>query len=105
MLCVVDVVDVVVVVAVVVANSVCQGMIGFPNVGKSSCINALLGITATTHTKKRVAVAAQPGRTKHFQTLELTDAVVLCDCPGLVFPSFMNSKVRVLCGVSFEEGE
>jgi hypothetical protein len=30
---------------------------GYPNVGKSSCINALLGITSTTHTKKRVAVA------------------------------------------------
>jgi len=38
------------------------GMIGYPNVGKSSVINVLCG-------RKRVGVAAMPGKTKHFQTL------------------------------------
>lgn len=42
------------------------GLTGYPNVGKSSVINAVLG-------KKKVGVASMPGKTKHFQTLKLTD--------------------------------
>ena len=41
-----------------------------------------------------------PGKTKHFQTLELTEDVTLCDCPGLVMPSLANSKAgMVLQGI------
>jgi large subunit GTPase 1 len=36
------------------------GMVGYPNVGKSSTINALL-------TFKKVSVSSTPGKTKHFQ--------------------------------------
>ena len=35
------------------------GTVGYPNVGKSSLINVLCG-------RKRVGVAAMPGKTKHF---------------------------------------
>jgi large subunit GTPase 1 len=35
------------------------GMVGYPNVGKSSIINVICG-------RKRVGVAALPGKTKHF---------------------------------------
>lgn len=70
------------------------GMVGYPNVGKSSVINVLCG-------RKRVGVAAMPGKTKHFQTLNLEGAencnLCLCDCPGLVFPSFANSKAEMMC--------
>lgn len=52
---------------------------GEPNVGKSSTMNALLGA-------HRVAVSSHPGRTKHYQTHLLTKRLMLCDCPGLVFP-------------------
>ncbi|CAG9464457.1 unnamed protein product [Pedinophyceae sp. YPF-701] len=65
------------------------GMVGYPNVGKSSTINAVFG-------GKRVAVAATPGKTKHFQTLHVHDSLVLCDCPGLVFPSFASSKPEMV---------
>eukprot|EP00494_Astrolonche_serrata_P004827 UN04841 len=64
-------------------------MIGFPNVGKSSVLNVLVQ-------QKKVAVAATPGKTKHFQTIILNDKVTLCDCPGLVFPSFMSSKAELV---------
>ncbi len=37
-----------------------------------------------------------PGKTKHFQTLKLTDSVTLCDCPGLVFPKVHESKAEML---------
>ncbi|RQM21010.1 hypothetical protein B5M09_000178 [Aphanomyces astaci] len=45
------------------------GMVGFPNVGKSSAINALLGASNFAHHAQRVAVGATPGKTKHFQVL------------------------------------
>ena len=35
------------------------GTVGYPNVGKSSVINVLMGV-------KKVSVAALPGKTKHF---------------------------------------
>ena len=66
------------------------GTVGYPNVGKSSVINVLMGV-------KKVGVAALPGKTKHLQTLNLSKEVQLCDCPGLVFPSFANSKAEMMC--------
>ncbi|PXF45118.1 Large subunit GTPase 1 [Gracilariopsis chorda] len=46
---------------------------------------------------KRVGVSSTPGKTKHFQTLILSDKVLLCDCPGLVFPNFSSSKAELIC--------
>ncbi|GAB7360168.1 hypothetical protein MBLNU230_g7931t1 [Neophaeotheca triangularis] len=66
------------------------GLVGYPNVGKSSTINALLGA-------KKVSVSATPGKTKHFQTIHLSHKVVLCDCPGLVFPNFASTKAELVC--------
>lgn len=45
----------------------------------------------------RVGVSSTPGKTKHFQTLVLSDKVLLADCPGLVFPSIMTSTAEMLC--------
>lgn len=53
------------------------GLVGYPNVGKSSTINALFGA-------KKTAVAPTPGKTKHFQTLNVSPSMCLCDCPGAV---------------------
>ena len=66
------------------------GLVGYPNVGKSSTINALIGA-------KKVSVSSTPGKTKHFQTIHLSDSVVLCDCPGLVFPNFATTKADLVC--------
>lgn len=67
------------------------GCVGFPNVGKSSVLNALMG-------RKVVSVSRTPGHTKHFQTIFLTENVRLCDCPGLVFPSSEPRPLQVLLG-------
>ncbi|CAB3979177.1 large subunit GTPase 1 homolog [Paramuricea clavata] len=65
------------------------GLVGYPNVGKSSTINAILQA-------KKVPVSSTPGRTKHFQTLLVDKAICLCDCPGLVFPSFVSTKAEMV---------
>ncbi|KAF5122482.1 Large subunit GTPase 1 [Metarhizium anisopliae] len=66
------------------------GLVGYPNVGKSSTINALIGA-------KKVSVSSTPGKTKHFQTIHLSENVILCDCPGLVFPNFAFTKADLVC--------
>ena len=48
---------------------------------------------------QKVRVSETPGKTKHFQTLELTDDITLCDCPGLVMPSLANSKAGMVLQV------
>lgn len=65
------------------------GLVGFPNVGKSSTINSLIGT-------KKVGVAATPGKTKHVQTIVLEGGVVLHDCPGLIFPNVSTSKSELV---------
>ena len=37
-------------------------------------------------------MSSTPGKTKHFQTLVLSDEILLCDCPGLVVPQFANTQ-------------
>jgi len=66
------------------------GLVGYPNVGKSSTINALIGA-------KKVSVSSTPGKTKHFQTIHISPDVILCDCPGLVFPNFASTKAELVC--------
>eukprot|EP00455_Lapot_gusevi_P017030 TRINITY_DN18975_c0_g1_i4.p1 TRINITY_DN18975_c0_g1~~TRINITY_DN18975_c0_g1_i4.p1 ORF type:complete len:254 (+),score=62.01 TRINITY_DN18975_c0_g1_i4:202-963(+) len=69
------------------------GVLGHPNAGKSSLINAVMGRAA-------VAVSATPGKTKHLQTIILNDKIMLCDCPGLVFPAVdMPRPLQVLGGI------
>ncbi|VDO35617.1 unnamed protein product [Brugia timori] len=65
------------------------GMVGYPNVGKSSTINKLLD-------RKKVSVSATPGKTRHLQTLVVDEELTLCDCPGLVMPSFALSRSEMI---------
>lgn len=66
------------------------GLVGYPNVGKSSTINSLIG-------EKKVSVSSTPGKTKHFQTIQLSPTLTLCDCPGLVFPQFATTRADLVC--------
>lgn len=68
-----------------VPSRVVVGMVGYPNVGKSSTVNAMVGA-------KKTSVAAMPGKTKHFQTLNIGEGLCVCDSPGLVFPQYAASK-------------
>jgi len=61
-----------------IKTSVTVGIIGYPNVGKSSLINSL-------KRAKVVGVGATPGFTKTAQEIHLDKNVKLLDCPGIVF--------------------
>ena len=59
-------------------KTITVGIIGYPNVGKSSVINSLK--------KERVAfVGNTPGLTKMAQEIKLDRDIKLVDCPGIVF--------------------
>lgn len=42
-------------------------------------------------------MSSTPGKTKHFQTILLSNEIILCDCPGLVFPQFATTKADLVC--------
>jgi len=67
-------------------NKINVGVIGYPNVGKSSLINILIG-------KKSAPVASQAGFTKGFQKLRLTPDIVLIDTPGII-PEKIYNQLR-----------
>lgn len=60
-----------------VKQSLTIGLIGHPNVGKSSLINTL-------KRSKACAVAPTPGWTKEVQEVVLEKGVRVLDCPGVV---------------------
>ncbi|TDZ34455.1 Nucleolar GTP-binding protein 2 [Colletotrichum spinosum] len=65
------------------------GLIGYPNVGKSSIVNTLR--------KKKVAnVAPIPGETKVWQYITLTRKIYLIDCPGIVPPAQSDTPTDLL---------
>lgn len=70
-------------------KSISCGMVGYPNVGKSSVINALRG-------KKVANVAPVPGETKVWQYVTLFRSVFLVDCPGVVHDSSRNSEAEAV---------
>lgn len=72
------------------------GLVGQPNVGKSSLLNALMGTT-------RVRASKTPGKTKHFQTIlwgERRD-IKIVDCPGLVCPSLVPMELQAMAGSEY----
>ncbi|KAI1432747.1 NGP1NT domain-containing protein [Xylaria sp. CBS 124048] len=65
------------------------GLIGYPNVGKSSLINTLKA-------KKVTTVAPIPGETKVWQFVTLMKRIYLIDCPGIVPPNANDKPTDIL---------
>jgi nuclear GTP-binding protein len=62
-------------------SSLTVGVVGYPNVGKSSLINSL-------KRSRACAVAAMPGKTRIVQEVVLDKGVKIIDCPGVVLEDF-----------------
>lgn len=61
-----------------IKTSISVGVVGYPNVGKSSLINSL-------KRSRAVGVSSTPGHTKQSQEIHLDKNVKLIDTPGIVF--------------------
>jgi nuclear GTP-binding protein len=68
------------------------GVVGYPNVGKSSVINTL-------RKKKVCNVAPVPGETKVWQYIALMRRLFIIDCPGVVYETGDDETEIVLKGV------
>lgn len=70
-------------------RAISVGIIGFPNVGKSSLINSL-------KRSRAVSVGARPGVTKVTQAVTLDKNIKLIDCPGILFADDMSEEDAAL---------
>jgi ribosome biogenesis GTPase A len=61
-------------------------IVGIPNVGKSTVINALAG-------KKKAAVGNKPGVTRDMQRLNISDKFQIYDTPGILWPKFEDQDI------------
>ncbi|MDF1582468.1 MAG: ribosome biogenesis GTPase YlqF [Methyloprofundus sp.] len=58
-------------------------IMGIPNVGKSTTINALAGRTIAK-------TGNEPAVTKRQQRIDLQNGIILCDTPGMLWPNLEN---------------
>lgn len=71
-------------------RSISVGVIGYPNVGKSSVINTLLARHGQN--KKACPVGAIAGVTTSIRELKVDNKLKILDSPGIVFPSLKSKK-------------
>jgi small GTP-binding protein len=65
------------------------GVIGYPNTGKSSLINALCG-------RKAIIVGSKPGMTRCDQRVKMSSKIMFIDTPGVIPMSDMDETKQML---------
>lgn len=69
------------------------GVVGYPNVGKSSFINTVIG-------KQCLNVSPIPGQTKIWQFVKLSKEIFLIDSPGIVLGENFSKDLNILKGTT-----
>ncbi|KAJ3602002.1 hypothetical protein NHX12_029763 [Muraenolepis orangiensis] len=72
-----------------IKTAITVGVVGFPNVGKSSLINSL-------KRSRSCSVGATPGMTKCLQEIHLDKHIKLLDCPGIVMATSTTDAAMIL---------
>jgi len=67
------------------------GVIGYPNVGKSTLINTLKG-------KKVVSTSSKTGKTRVWQFIKLYKNLYVIDSPGIIPNLFANDSIKLIRG-------
>ncbi|KAK6957995.1 hypothetical protein Daesc_000787 [Daldinia eschscholtzii] len=68
-------------------RAISVGVIGYPNVGKSSVINALLSRLGGNRSAAACPAGAEAGVTTSIRAVKIDSKLTLLDSPGIVFPS------------------
>lgn len=75
-------------------RSIAVGVIGYPNVGKSSVINALMS-RLSRGSSGACPVGAEAGVTTNLREVKLDSKLKLIDSPGIVFPNIAAGKGKL----------
>ncbi|MFH1182446.1 MAG: GTPase [Candidatus Woesearchaeota archaeon] len=75
------------------------GVLGYPNVGKSSLINALKG-------HQSASTSCESGHTRHIQKIKIDNRITLLDAPGTIPYTEKNKNTHAMIGaIDFNKAE